>query len=169
MQSSWCTLTRMCASNGQPEDLDLTSVFEERAENLSKEELLRWTTYTSHDEENVTKLMGPGTKLLTGPRGSGKSTLLKTAYFRLLENRAALPVYVNYSKSLALEPMFHRSANALQLFRQWVLFKIIVATSESHDLLGVQVPKKLARRSRGRRPLRQLWSTQSPCVPSSVH
>ncbi len=47
---------------------ELTSVFEERAEHLSPEELARWTTYTPKDEALVTKLMGPGAKLLLEQR-----------------------------------------------------------------------------------------------------
>ena len=96
----------------------LASVFEERAEHLSPMELAEWTVYTERDAAVLLKLMGPGAKLLIGPRGSGKSTLLRTAYFRLLDDAAALPVYVNYAKSLALEPLFHRRADALQIFRQ---------------------------------------------------
>jgi hypothetical protein len=108
-------------------------IFEERAENLSKQELMTWSVETAQDRNIIKKLHGPGTKLLSGPRGSGKSTLLRKAYFRLLEAGKVLPVYVNYSQSLALEPLFHNHANALQIFRQWVLFKIIVGIGEAFD------------------------------------
>lgn len=109
----------------------LASVFEERAENLSKSELETWTTYTPTDSALIGKLMSPGAKLLIGPRGSGKSTLLRTAYFRLLHDGDALAVYVNYARSLALEPLFHRRANALQVFRQWLLMKIVLGVETS--------------------------------------
>lgn len=110
---------------------NLVSVFEERAENLSEAELLTWTVLSDMEQQIVKKLTGPGAKLISGPRGSGKSTLLKIAFFELLKSRAALPVYVNFSKALALEPLFHSSANATQLFRQWVLAKIVVGVKES--------------------------------------
>jgi ABC-type polar amino acid transport system ATPase subunit len=113
------------------QDEELASVFEERAEHLSQTELEKWTSLTTRDETLVDKLMGPGAKLLTGPRGSGKSTLLRTAYFRLTSTREVLPVYVNYSKSLALEPLFHRHASALQVFRQWLLMKVVVGVAEA--------------------------------------
>ncbi|HID99083.1 MAG TPA: hypothetical protein EYP59_02185 [Thiotrichaceae bacterium] len=92
------------------------NIFEERAENLSKQELMTWSVETAQDQNIIKKLQGTGTKLLSGPRGSGKSTLLRKAYFSLLDSGKILPVYVNYSQSLALEPLFHNHANALQIF-----------------------------------------------------
>lgn len=121
------------------------SVFEERAENLSWRELESWTTYTPREQHVVRKLRGPGAKLVTGPRGSGKSTLLKTAYFQSLSAKDALPVYVNYAKSLALEPLFHKRADALQLFRQWVLWKIVDGLSASFREAKEDMPLELTR------------------------
>jgi len=107
----------------------LTSVFEERAENLSKENLEAWTAETPRDRALLAKLRGTGAKLLIGPRGSGKSTLLRKAYFALLDEGKHLAAYVNYSRSLALEPLFHKQANALAIFRQWVLYNIVRAVA----------------------------------------
>lgn len=104
----------------------LASLFEERAKYLSKTELAEWTAVTQADRTTLSKLKGPGAKLLIGPRGSGKSTLLRQAYFETQDEDKHLAVYVNYSKSLALEPLFHKTANALQIFRQWVLMKIAI-------------------------------------------
>lgn len=123
----------------------LASVFEERAEHLSPLELASWTTYTNKDEAIIQKLMGPGAKLLIGPRGSGKSTLLRTAYFRLQDGGDALAAYVNYAKSLALEPLFHKQANALQLFRHWLVMKIVLGVNESLRSSHLDVPEDLAR------------------------
>lgn len=110
---------------------ELESVFEERAEFLSEEELERWTRLTAREQSLVKQLCGPGAKLLVGPRGCGKSTLLRTAYFSLLRSNEALPAYVNYSRSLALEPMFHSRSDAIPLFRQWVLAKIVSGVGAS--------------------------------------
>lgn len=107
------------------------NVFEERAERLTRHELRQWTALTDLDRGVIEKLKGPGVKLLLGPRGSGKSTLMKLAYYDTLESDHVLPVYINYSHSLALEPLFHTQANALRLFRQWVLLKITVAVYET--------------------------------------
>jgi len=124
-------------------DTALASVFEERAENLRQEELQRWTAYTPRDRRTLRKLMGPGAKLLTGPRGSGKSTLLRTAYFKLLEDPETLPAYINYARSLALEPLFHKQANALQLFRQWILLKVVSAVFDTFSEQQRQAPPEL--------------------------
>jgi hypothetical protein len=121
----------------------LASVFEERAENLSWNELRNWTTYTSREHHIVKKLRGPGAKLVTGPRGSGKSTLLKTAYYQSLDARDALPIYVNYAKSLALEPLFHQRADAIQLFRQWILWKIIRGLQAAFADVRLSLPSGL--------------------------
>lgn len=107
------------------------NIFEERAERLSRDELQQWTALTEIDKQVIEKLKGPGVKLLRGPRGSGKSTLLKFAYYESLDSEQVLPVYVNYSHSLALEPLFHSHANALRLFRQWLLLKIIVGVQDA--------------------------------------
>ncbi|WP_447772352.1 hypothetical protein [Variovorax boronicumulans] len=121
----------------------LVSVFEERAENLSENELITWTVLSDVEKQIVKKLTGPGAKLISGPRGSGKSTLLKIAFYELLKDHAALPVYVNFSKALALEPLFHTSANATEIFRQWVLAKIIVGLKESCEKWGVALPPNI--------------------------
>lgn len=116
----------------------LVSVFEERAENLSEQELVTWTVLSDAEKQIIGKLTGPGAKLVSGPRGSGKSTLLKFAFFELLKSKAALPVYVNFSKALALEPLFHSHANATRWFRQWVLAKVIVGIRESCSKWNIQ-------------------------------
>jgi ABC-type arginine transport system ATPase subunit len=125
------------------EDLSLASVFEERAEYLSRSDLTQWTEITPNDRRILAKLKGPGAKLLTGPRGSGKSTLLRAAYFDLLESGDVLPVYVNFARSLALEPLFHRNSNALQIFRQWVVMKVVLGVSEALDEAGEELPSLL--------------------------
>jgi len=103
----------------------IASVFEERAEYLSAAELEQWTVTSSQDARILSKLKGPGAKLLSGPRGCGKSSFLRRAYFEMLQEGQTLPAYVNFSRSLALEPIFHSRADASALFRQWIIAKII--------------------------------------------
>ena len=121
----------------------LAAIFEERAENLSREELRQWSGETGRDRALLAKLKGLGAKLLSGPRGSGKSTLLRKAYFALIEERQAVPVYVNFSRSLVLEPLFHHQADALQLFRQWVVYKIISGCLDSFASMETTSPESL--------------------------
>lgn len=123
----------------------LGNIFEERAEFLSRADLVKWTRITAANRSTLAKLKGQGAKLLTGPRGSGKSSLMKAAYYELADGRDALPVYVNYARSMALEPLFHRTGNALQIFRQWVIMKALVATREAVEDLDLQLPPELAR------------------------
>lgn len=132
------------SNNEFTDQTPLANVFEERAENLSRQELDLWTQETPRAREIDVKLKGPGAKLLSGPRGSGKSTFLRKAYFDLLDSGETLSVYVNYARSLALEPMFHHRSNALQIFRQWVLAKIIVGVHVSFKMLGKSIPADLS-------------------------
>jgi hypothetical protein len=127
----------------------LASIFEQRAEHLSAKELKTWTAYTDRDRAIVAKLLGPGAKLLIGPRGSGKSTLLRSAFYGALEERTCFAVYVNYAHSLALEPLFHRQANALQIFRQWLLSKVVAGAREVFELVEVEPPASLRAMANG--------------------
>lgn len=120
-----------------------SSRFEQRAEHLSKEQLLEWTAETPHSEEILSKLCGTGAKLLIGPRGSGKSTFLKRAFHRLTETGEALPAYVNYSRSMALEPLFKKDTEALKYFRQWVIMRIIKGVGETYGHLNESIPDEL--------------------------
>ncbi|WP_370307722.1 hypothetical protein [Sinimarinibacterium flocculans] len=123
-------MTNTADTIGQLAEEAPETIFEPRAEYLSAEELEKWTRLTTREQSLLRKLRGQGTKLLVGPRGCGKSTLMRLAYFSLLRTRDALPVYVNYSRSLALEPFFHTRADAIPLFRQWLLAKIVCALPE---------------------------------------
>ncbi|CAE6887855.1 ATP-binding protein [Paraburkholderia domus] len=123
----------------QISDQELISIFEERAENLSKNELETWTCLSVAEQQVLNKLKGPGAKLLSGPRGSGKSTLLRRAYFELCRDQTALPIYVNYSRALALEPLFQSRANALELFRQWVFAKLLLGIGETDNDLPLNL------------------------------
>lgn len=127
-----------------PDEATLANVFEERAEYLSRVDLQQWTEVTPDSRKALAKLKAPGAKLLTGPRGSGKSTLLRAAYFDLIEGQQVLPIYVNYARSLALEPLFHHNANALAVFRQWVLMKIVIDASKAFEEVGAEMPSDLA-------------------------
>ena len=111
-----------------------------RAEDLTKEQLTHLTVMSEREQEIVKALESGGQRLLIGPRGSGKSTYLKLAYYEALDGDRVLPVYVNYSRSISLEPEFRRSARALPLFRQWVLAQIVRGLQISMDELASEVP-----------------------------
>ena len=152
-----------------PDNEPLASVFEERAEFLSKNELRQWTATTSDDRTIITKLTGPGAKLLIGPRGSGKSTLLRQAYYEVLDHGVDIAAYVNYSRSLWLEPLFHRTANALQLFRQWILFKIVTGLADAITEAHIPLPEGLAKTARfGTEFIRELERGNQPTLSGGL-
>ncbi len=102
-------------------------------------ELETWTCLSVAEQQVLNKLKGPGAKLLSGPRGSGKSTLLRRAYFELCREKTAVPIYVNYARALALEPLFQSRANALELFRQWVFAKLLLGIGETDNDLPLNL------------------------------
>lgn len=111
----------------------LTPVFTLRAEDLSEDELERWTGKVHNDEAILARLKGAGAKVLVGPRGSGKSNYLRRAYFELLRTRKSLVAYINFSNHLALEPLMLGNPRALEYFRQWLVYKIIVGVHSAEQ------------------------------------
>ncbi|WP_127507422.1 zinc ribbon domain-containing protein [Paenibacillus humicus] len=102
------------------------NVFQVRAENLTKEEILQWTSFTEKDQFIIKKLQGNSSKLLVGPRGSGKSMLMRWAYYSSIENEPEiLPIYINFEKYLYIEPILHQASNGNVIFTKWVLSKVI--------------------------------------------
>ncbi|WP_329007505.1 zinc ribbon domain-containing protein [Micromonospora rifamycinica] len=127
---------------GDLQNADLEPLYTLRAEDLTEEELERLTAAFPGDESILRRLMGPGPKLLNGPRGSGKSNYLKRAYYKLKARNGIIVAYINYSQHLALEPLMLRSERALEHFRQWLIYKIIAGLAES---LGKDCPRDLQR------------------------
>lgn len=113
-----------------------------RAEDLSPEELRAWTVLSERERSVLTKLESSGQRLLIGPRGSGKSTYLRLAYFEALSGTTTLPVYVNYSRSISLEPEFRRNPGALALFRQWLLSQILAGIGALVRELDFHLPEE---------------------------
>ncbi|MDR4647858.1 ORC-CDC6 family AAA ATPase [Klebsiella pneumoniae] len=62
-----------------PDDLD-SFEFEERADYLPDDVLVRWSPNNSHFYSVQKKLTQVGAKLLVGPRGSGKTHYMRHAY-----------------------------------------------------------------------------------------
>ncbi|RZS43837.1 hypothetical protein EV193_102818 [Herbihabitans rhizosphaerae] len=116
------------------------SLFEERAENLTPEEFEAWTAPTPHDEQILRQLQTQGPKLLTGPRGCGKTTLLLRAAAEIRKRGSALPVYVNYGRSMFTEPAFNQRSDADGFFQDWLVAKVIAAMDETFQRLEVHAP-----------------------------
>ncbi|WP_146008129.1 zinc ribbon domain-containing protein [Microbacterium aurantiacum] len=136
---------------------ELEALFTLRAEDLAEADLERLTAEVPGDESVLRRLMGPGPKLLKGPRGSGKSNYLRRAYYQLQTKKTVAVAYINYSQHLALEPLMLRSEQALEHFRQWLIYKIVLALAEG---LGASAPSSLKISAEaGKKYIRQLQTS----------
>ncbi|GAB2751066.1 hypothetical protein GCM10027039_05840 [Terrabacter koreensis] len=111
--------------------------FEERAENLSAEQFAAWTNVTSFEEKVLSQLTSMSPRLLVGPRGCGKSTLMLLAAERLQQRNRAIPVYVNYGKSMFIEPAFTMRPDANEFFQEWLVARILAASSKAAGFSGI--------------------------------
>jgi hypothetical protein len=104
--------------------IDLSS---DRAEDLSKEEILRLFVEQGDDGRLVQRLMSPGADLLQGSRGTGKTMMLRVAYERIRANRSSvLPVFLSFSRYLSTTNPGSRSPD-YSTFHSWVIAKLLQA------------------------------------------
>lgn len=125
--------------------MSFEQVFVEQAEYLEDTSFAQW--HTQHPDENkiLRKLVQGGAKLISGPRGCGKTTLLLKAFHTMLSSRdAAFPVYVNYKRSLSIEPMYKAGTDGTYWFNQWVILKIYVGIYETLDRLKCSIQLSMA-------------------------
>lgn len=100
--------------------------FEERADFLNDEDLIKLTVSNDYFEGIQEKIIEKGAKLIVGPRGTGKTHQLRYANDKCLNDpKQPLPIYVNFGKYYHLEPLLFNSSNAIRIFHTWVLAKII--------------------------------------------
>lgn len=129
-------------------DESALEAFEERAENLSLDDFRAWTAPTPHEAQVLRQLTSSGPKLLSGPRGCGKTTLLRTAELQLAERGKMLPVYVNFGRSMFIEPAFSRRSDADGFFQDWLIAKVIKGAATTLDgVAAAHIPRDLADRS----------------------
>jgi energy-coupling factor transporter ATP-binding protein EcfA2 len=107
------------------DQISLEQVFVEQAEYLEDESFTRWSASHPDEDAILRKLTHGGAKLISGPRGCGKTTLLKKAFHMLIsDGEAAFPIYVNYKRSLSIEPLYTSGKNGTYWFHQWIILKI---------------------------------------------
>ncbi|KER04317.1 zinc ribbon domain-containing protein [Photorhabdus temperata] len=121
------------------EDLNLSlfdeAEFEERADYIDKQNLLKWTATSKHHNNIQKKLIQVGAKLIVGPRGTGKTHQMRLAYFDCKNDiQKPLPLYVTFNHYLRLETYLHESSNAIDIFHAWVLAKIVFACEEDYGV-----------------------------------
>jgi energy-coupling factor transporter ATP-binding protein EcfA2 len=117
--------------------MSLEQVFVEQAEYLEDASFAQWHAQHPDESKILRKLTQGGAKLISGPRGCGKTTLLLKAFHTMLKNSdAAFPVYVNYKRSLSIEPIYKSGTDGTYWFNQWIILKIYVGIYETLDRLG---------------------------------
>lgn len=122
--------------------------FEERADQLSTEEISTSLAEGETLKKARQKLLATGAKFLIGPRGTGKTHLMRFTYSHALTNKShPLTLYSSFNRYLHLEPLLKKTPDALKRFHSWVLAKILISTfdyindlSGDHDFLTKQDP-----------------------------
>ena len=115
----------------------IEQLFIEQAEYLEPATFRRWHIEHPNEKLILRKLTQGGAKLISGPRGSGKTTLMLKAYYAMLESSdMAFPVYVNYKRSLSIEPIYKSGTSGTYWFNQWVLLKLYQGIYSTLEGLG---------------------------------
>lgn len=115
--------------------------FEERADQLSNEEINSSLADGANFLRARHKLIAPGAKFLIGPRGTGKTHLMRFIYTQsLLENSSPLVLYSSFNRYLHLEPLLKKTPDALKRFHSWVIAKLLISCFDflndlAHDKL----------------------------------
>lgn len=122
-------------------------IFIEQAEYIESDSFELWSA--THPDENkiLKKLSQGGAKLISGPRGCGKTTLLLKAFKNMLNNDdAAFPVYVNFKRSLSVEPLYKAGTDGTYWFNQWVILKIYIGIYETLESLEIIADLKITKK-----------------------
>ncbi len=106
--------------------------FEERADYILDDDILRWNVDIPYFDSIQKKLIEKGAKVLVGPRGTGKTHQMKIAYNNCISDISKpFPVYVSFSKYYYLEPLLSKNPAAITVFHTWVLCKIILGCTDT--------------------------------------
>ncbi len=90
--------------------------FEERADQLSNEEINRSLADGEILIRARQKLLASGAKFLIGPRGTGKTHLMRYTYTQaLLDKTAPLVLYASFNRYLHLEPLLKKLLTRLSV------------------------------------------------------
>ncbi len=120
--------------------------FIEQAEYLDGQSFKDWGADHPDEKAILRKLTQGGAKLITGPRGCGKTTLMLKAYNQMLQSDVAMPVYVNFKRSLVIEPLYAEGDQGTYVFNQWILLRVYQGLYQSLESLGVSEKLSVSRR-----------------------
>lgn len=117
-------------------DRDLTG-FEERADQLSIDELRDETVIEDIFDQMQRELVARGLVLLEGPRGCGKTHMMRYAELTCAEDPSKpLAVYVSFNRYLRLEPLLTIRSDALNLFQAWALGLLVRSVADKAAALA---------------------------------
>lgn len=115
-------------------DVALTAIFEERAENLSPDELSRWSAETDRDRALLTKLKGSGAKLLVvvfdKPGGDSRFALL-------IEDKIDAPLQPEHERRYRLR------ADAEILRGDYSDYEVILCSPEAYGVTHKRSPHSI--------------------------
>lgn len=112
------------------------SGFEERADFISDEDILKWNVDTEYFEDIQKRLIERGAKVIVGPRGTGKTHQMKIAYYSCVKDSSKpFAAYISFSKYYHLEPLLSKNPAAIIVFHTWVLCKILLGCDDANYLL----------------------------------
>lgn len=108
-----------------------TAEFEERADQLSLDEIDSTLADGEVFQRARKKLLARGAKLLVGPRGTGKTHIMRYTYAQALKQvDKPLALYATFNRYLNLEPLLKKSPDARQRFHSWILAKLLLSAFE---------------------------------------
>lgn len=114
--------------------------FEERSDYLDESDLLNWNVSNDYFINIQRELLGPGSRLLMGPRGTGKTHQMRIAHQKCVkEESKPVAIFVSLNKYFYLEPLLTKAPNAIQLFHTWVLCKIYIGCYSFLKACGKEV------------------------------
>ena len=118
-------------------DEDFGEGFEERADQLTDEELRSGTVVEDQFAQVKSALIARGLVLIEGPRGCGKTHMMRYAAIQCREDATRpFAVYVSLNRYLRLEPLLNRRADALGLFQAWALALIARASIRAVEAIA---------------------------------
>jgi len=117
-----------------------TKQLEERSDYLNSEEVKDWYVDNDFYRNIQKKLLGPGAKLLVGPRGTGKTHQMLYTYNLCIEDdNKPMALYISFNRYYHLEPLISSAPNAKNIFHTWVLAKIILSLYEFCHRRNIQI------------------------------
>lgn len=126
----------MTADDDIADDAMVDTGIEVRADQAEESELRDHTVVTDHFDKVHHALVRRGAVLIQGPRGCGKTHLMRYTWLQCRDN-AELPlaIYVSFNRYLRLEPLLHRSSDAIAAFHGWVLGSLLIEANKLSKML----------------------------------